>query len=266
MKATKTSRQHWVTKHVSGFCGTGKMMARWKKRETAKCPRCTEDKDAEHVWVCQGQGANEVWDKSILALKEWMKTQKTQPDLATAICSRLSHWRYKTIPDDSLYSASIREMLNEQDKFGWKAVLEGTLIRGWREAQQEQLTRTGSRRTGLRWVTALIQKLWDVAWDQWQHRNGVLHEKDSAILLTEVDGAIKDQWAKGTREITEDGKIMLRMGLRKVLALSLELKEGWLIRVRAARCRYYLRAEQQAGTYARERNVMAQWLAQQNPR
>jgi hypothetical protein len=38
-----------------------------------------------------------------------------------------------------------------------------------------------SRRTGLRWLTALIQKLWDVAWDMWDHRNRVLHDQEHSV-------------------------------------------------------------------------------------
>jgi hypothetical protein len=39
-----------------------------------------------------------------------------------------------------------------------------------------------SHRTGKRWAIALIQKMWDTAWDLWEHRNGVLHEKDNLVI------------------------------------------------------------------------------------
>ena len=34
------------------------------------------------------------------------------------------------------------------------------------------------QRTGQPWVATLIQKIWDISWDQWQHRNGILHRGD----------------------------------------------------------------------------------------
>jgi hypothetical protein len=34
MKAAKIPRRHWVSKHTSGFCGTGRQMKRWKQRVT----------------------------------------------------------------------------------------------------------------------------------------------------------------------------------------------------------------------------------------
>jgi hypothetical protein len=45
---------------------------------------------------------------------------------------------------------------------------------GWSEVQHRYYEFLDSRRTGLRWLTALIQKLWDVAWDMWDHRNRAL--------------------------------------------------------------------------------------------
>ena len=54
MKAVPRTRRQWVTKHVSGFCATSKMMHRWGKRQSSKCPRCEMEEDAGHVWKCRG--------------------------------------------------------------------------------------------------------------------------------------------------------------------------------------------------------------------
>jgi hypothetical protein len=40
MKQTPLNRQRWVSKMVSGFCATGKMMRRRRERSTDECPRC----------------------------------------------------------------------------------------------------------------------------------------------------------------------------------------------------------------------------------
>eukprot|EP00957_Ditylum_brightwellii_P143816 10958556-Ditylum_brightwellii.AAC.1 len=39
----------------------------------------------------------------------------------------------------------------------------------WAQAQQEYFKELVSRRSGRRFVAALIQKLWDTSWDFWQH-------------------------------------------------------------------------------------------------
>jgi hypothetical protein len=36
-------------------------------------------------------------------------------------------------------------------------------------------------KTGGCWAVALIKKLWDTAWDMWEHRNEVLHERENLV-------------------------------------------------------------------------------------
>jgi hypothetical protein len=38
-----------------------------------------------------------------------------------------------------------------------------------------------SPRTGKRWATELIKKVWTVAWDQWEHRNAKLNDQDNLV-------------------------------------------------------------------------------------
>ena len=41
--------------------------------------------------------------------------------------------------------------------------------------QSDHFKYLGGRKTGRIWVTALIKKLWQVSWDQWDCRSWVLH-------------------------------------------------------------------------------------------
>ena len=262
MKAVAQSRQRWVTKHVSGFCATGKMMKRWKKRDNARCPRCDkEEEDAEHVWLCQGEGANDIWDKSIERLLDWMKKEKTYGKLAEVICDHLSAWRYNRHPTIIATSDELRAAIAEQRKAGWRTLLEGAPVKGWREIQQSYLERIGSRKTGLRWITALIVKLWDVAWDQWNHRNGVLHDKDSSIESSQQVQQIREQFLLGSNGMTADGKRLMRSGQQQVIILRPEQRAAWLIRIIASRARGKRQQETMQTTYFRERQGMATWLA-----
>jgi hypothetical protein len=56
--------------------------------------------------------------------------------------------------------------------------LEGGLAFDWQFAQQIYFKSLRSKKSGLRWVSALIRKLWTVVCDQWEHRNSILHERD----------------------------------------------------------------------------------------
>jgi hypothetical protein len=62
----------------------------------------------------------------------------------------------------------------------------------WKEIEHQYFLFLGKRDSGERWVRLLIQKLWDVAWYQWEHRNEVVHKKDSVV--TQEEGEQLNEW------------------------------------------------------------------------
>ena len=129
--------------------------------------------DAAHVWQCKEEQALEVWDKSIEALHLWLMDQQTQPGIQEAICNGLRAWKYGTEhPPVASHFAQLQEAIHLQDQISWQALLEGCLSLEWQGVQQHYYLWMGIRKTGRRWLSSLIKKLWEIAWDQWDHRNG----------------------------------------------------------------------------------------------
>jgi hypothetical protein len=58
-------RRVFLSKHVSGMCGVGKFMLRWKEWDHDKCPRCGLPEDSKHVWKCANPQVVDLWDKAI---------------------------------------------------------------------------------------------------------------------------------------------------------------------------------------------------------
>ena len=57
------ARKHWVTKHFSGWAGSGVNMHRWGYRSTPECPRCKEPESTIHVLQCKSEEADvEFWE------------------------------------------------------------------------------------------------------------------------------------------------------------------------------------------------------------
>jgi hypothetical protein len=52
----------------------------------------------------------------------------------------------------------------------------------------------GKRNSGERWVWLLIQKLWDVAWNQWEHRNEEVYKTEN--LVTQVEAEQLNGWIR----------------------------------------------------------------------
>ena len=225
MESVPLSRKRWVSKHASGFCAVGKMMLKWKKRETDECPRCGASEDVEHVIRCRGEGSDEIWENSISQLRVWMTTQKTLGSMADVICDRLSAWRLGTQPTVQTSTfRGLRKVVDDQDECGWKAFLDGTPVIGWANVQQSFYEWKGSRRMGQRWLSALIQKMWDVAWDQWQFRNKVLHDREEGMLALQRQAEIREQFRMGSRSLSWEVKRLFLNGLDVILAYRPERK------------------------------------------
>jgi hypothetical protein len=90
-------------------------------------------------------------------------------------------------------------------------------VEAWAEHQHRYYTLLRSGRTGRRWVCAIITKLWNIAWDMWEHRNGVLHETENLVTR-----AIQTQLnAKVTRVYLNLSSRLLRHTDRHLLSLTL---------------------------------------------
>ena len=103
--------------------------------------------DIDHVWKCQGTKANLIWDKSILELRNWLRKEKTQTNLADIICDRLSAWRYDRFPTVNVSNLEgLLNALSLQDLVGWNAFFEGVLAKGWKEVQHASCTLNKSKK------------------------------------------------------------------------------------------------------------------------
>jgi hypothetical protein len=100
MKQSPTMFGVWVTKQVSGFCGTNHMLNTIYGTEADVCPNCgTSPERATHVFACRDPGRASVFYSSVDSLLEWMQssalTQSWQASstatFATAVRSRCYH-------------------------------------------------------------------------------------------------------------------------------------------------------------------------------
>lgn len=126
----------------------------------------------------------------------------------------------------------LEEAWREQCALGWNQFFEGWLSRLWVVEQQHFYTATRSQRMGKRWVSALIQKLWDTAWDLWEHRNGVLHKKEN--LVTASMGIHLNQRvtrvfiALCSRPLWSNNGHLVRLPLSQLLETNVNYKAQWL--------------------------------------
>jgi len=217
MKKVPRARRFFITKHISGMCGVGKFMKRWREWEDDLCPRCGVQEDAPHVWLCKGLGAEERWNKALEDLATLMHQMETDPTLIHIILVYLRGWW----SNEAVFyqpPRQFQELLQDQQKVGWRRFFEGWLVCSWAEKQQRYYTLLRSGKTGRRWAGAIVVKLWNIAWDMWEHRNGILHERENLVVR-----AMQHHLnAKVTRVYLNLSSRLLRYTDRHLVYLSLQ--------------------------------------------
>ena len=168
-------------------------------RNTPQCPRCPcPIEDAQHVWVCNGGDAGKVFSKNMRDLDDWMSAQGTQPVINEAIILNLKRWHQGATPVLRSSFEPLNRVLESQAACGWEKFFEGNPVKGWARLQHDHFREIGSMKTGERWLRALIQKMWDTAWDQWDHQNGYVHKKELTAQDKELNAEIMEELRVGS--------------------------------------------------------------------
>jgi hypothetical protein len=264
MRSLAIGRRLWIAKHVSGHVGVGIKMVQWQMRESASCPRCGAEEDSRHVWTCHSPDARFMRLQHIVKLDEWLRDQETQPDIRRELINGMKAWSVG-IERRTFYQTPIhiQAALIHQDAIGWTNLLEGCIDIGWTEAQALYYKTIGSRRSGLRWTVAVIKKLWDVAWDLWEQRNGFLHDAEYRATLhntASLDSEIRFHFRQGGSHLPRRVQYLFEGNLSDLLTTSVRHRQQWLKSVVAARAMANERQALQDRSLAASRQLMRAWL------
>jgi hypothetical protein len=108
----------------------------------------------------------------------------------------------------------------------------------------------------MRWTSALIHNIWQVALGQWEHRNAILHNSEN--LVTQAEAVMIASWVQmelengiqgllqGDRNLFDDHRIA------KSSKWTVDAQVSWLDTVSESRQAYTLSLECGYGGYSRE--------------
>ncbi len=105
---------------------------------------------------------------------------QTDHDIQHTTLQYLKSWREAMDPP-SATNFLTESLLGNQLSNGWQRFFEGWILKEWTTAQQAYYSSIKSYRTGRRWTVAIIKKMWDIAWDLWEHWNCTLHETQNMV-------------------------------------------------------------------------------------
>ena len=237
LKSLPQGHRREAVKHTSGWFGTGKAMYARKERDTDKCPRCkTFIEDKTHILKCRHEGATSLWNKSMKKLDLWMKKRGTKDQIRIVIIDSMMAWREDSTPNASRFpNSSLHPVYTMQDEIGWEPAIRGFWAVGWAEAQEAYFLSLGKSNSGKRWLSSLIKQFWNICWDLWEHRNGILHSAEDGLAIQELHQQIQLEFAQGFEGFPPSARPATRRTYREVINLQLAAKTAWYQRITAAR-------------------------------
>ena len=231
----------WVTKHTVGMCSVGKFRVLWKWDSVNQCPRCAAPEDHLHVPRCPAPSASKEWDLRLEAFRQWMQSQSTDPAIISFFVHLLTSIRsFNSSCRPTLGSGHFRQAASAQLTIGAQGLLEGLLSSHWAIVQQLYYSRIKTRRTGKRWLSLVVQQLWLLGFQMWEHRNAVKysdHSVSNKRLSRQVNNGIRRQHAMGPADLPPPTRSMFSKRLEKLLRLSLHERQQWLRLVTSERNR-----------------------------
>ena len=113
MKSIPMPRQHWLTKHTSGFNEEGKNMLRRKEWTHSKCP----DADTQSkIWACNQKSRS--W-RIHQGTREVDEEQKHCSKHHRAICLGLQSWNKEQSMDTFNFFKCVQKAIAQQELIGW---------------------------------------------------------------------------------------------------------------------------------------------------
>jgi hypothetical protein len=89
-------------------------------------------------------------------------------------------------------------------------------------------------------MVSLIRKLWDISWDLWEHRIGIIHSKENETTLHNmalVDREIRQQFVRGSSGLPQRDHHLFQGSVCDILDSTILYQCKWLNHVETARAR-----------------------------
>jgi hypothetical protein len=151
----------------------------------------------------------------------------------------------------------------EQDKIGWYNLLLGRLSKKMDGCPTEVLRMDGPRNTGKGWTIAIISRLWDIAWDMWEHHNHITHNTIHPWKQQELDilnQQIEELYIQGPQDLLRQDRPLFDNLVAKLQKGNAKEQEHWVITVRLAQHRAVADQEDRYPSMQAERSLMENWI------
>ena len=248
------TERRWIAQGASRNAPVGVNMLVRKHWTNDKCPRCGAQETHHHILHCPE--APNIWARSVRRLYLWLLQQRTDPALADVLRKELLCWHSYKEPTHRI-PLRLKEAINQQRLIGWDETIYGCFSKLWAPIQDKYYRSINDDRSGSRWLTQLVKKIWMIAWDQWEHRNGVLHDDKAIRTRAKLYSDVRVEYLRGCTDFRKSAKALFQTPLQDLLTRKQHYLEHWLARVQSERNQ--LNNDPNIGILRRQRALMERW-------
>ena len=176
----------WVTKQVSGFCGSNHMLNHIYGDVVDRCPNCgCSPERANHMLHCRNPDRSAVFTSSVMKLTEWLHRQQTDFELILLIKDYLLARGDRTMLSFCRPNSIYRQLRHLHDQIGYDNFLEGRICKLYRSMRQLDISRRRLRKHAGHWCNGLVLHLLQITHRQWTYRCQTVHYKGADGLTEE---------------------------------------------------------------------------------
>lgn len=184
----------WVTKQVSGFCGSNHMLNHIYGDVVDRCPNCGASPErSNHMLHCRDPDRAALFASSVHTLVEWLHKQQTDFELILLIKQYLLARGDRTMLSLCHPNSIYRQLAYMHDQIGYDNFLEGRISSLFRSMRQRDISDRNLRKHAGHWCNGLVLHLLQITHRQWTYRCQTVHYKAA-------DGLTEEQQRKIMRD------------------------------------------------------------------
>ena len=176
-------RRKVVSKLISGFAPTGRVMFRRRLWTHDECPRCfLPNEDMEHVLKCWAPSAQQARVQALESLNKSMAELDTHPQIMEAWMALLNGK-----PINWNWSPETQVLYRSQKQLGLVPSSSGFVVKGWKKLQEAWVLQQHTRWkwSESKWSSNFANVIKAFGLAMWDHRNEILHSPDHEWKLQE---------------------------------------------------------------------------------
>ena len=180
--------RNWVTKQVSGSCGTNHELSKMDDTVIDECPNCQHvPETSKHMTRCRHDGRRNLFLESASLVLDCLAEAQPEPELIDMLDVYMSAQGDRTLSDCLISKHSKYALLAEvQDRLGWDNFVEGRISTLWLDTISPFL-KQASRKSIQQWGKNFIDSLLSLTHKQWIFRNSKVHFKTDGLTATQHD-------------------------------------------------------------------------------